>query len=827
MNRASAATLATLLSSGVAATVLAEVVDPSALDFLPQSPGVAGGAVGGFVNPAAWATGTGELAFLWDDRSLKPDALDDWGFSWAAPLGFAARRATFLDASGNVDASWDYRLGFAGGDRRSFGGVAWRWTRGAAPGTVGDEGPVFGSLFRPDRHVSFGTATFLSTESSYRESSVDLGIRPFGTSRLSLFGDASWDRDRRWDDPAWSAGLEVRPVRGFHLGGRVRDAAGGGQEYLLSAGITLDRLGAHVLSARNEDGDRGTTTYLVRMDPPYAGLPLPARGARHPTRIRTFDLHDKSVGYRKDIWFDDDRIAWLDLVQELRAARDDPATAGVALKLDGVRLRPSIAWELRREIDGLTDAGKRVFVHADRLRMSTYYAAAGAERLSLDPYGDLELPGIALQRTYLQGLLEKAGIGFEEHRLFRYKSAMETYSRHDMSEADREQLGRLAEALYAALRDGIATGRGLDPAQVDSLVDGEGIFLPERAVEAGLADAAERWDDLKTWAEGEGLSFAPDRAVRALPEERWGPPPVVALVYADGICDLQEGIRGRATSEHLQRLARRHDVAGVILRADSPGGDPLASDLVAGGLAALRDQGTPVVVSQGDVAASGGYWISLDADRVFTTPLTITGSIGVISGWAWDEGFSGKTGLTADGVQRGRHADLFGGLRIPLTGLRLPTRNLDADERKVVDRTITSLYDRFVAKVSEMRELPEETVRDVAQGRVWSGGDAVDRGLCDDLGGLADALDEVRTRAGLAPGDEIRIEEFPARRLLRVPGLGAALPSLGLRTVVAAAMPTAADEDYDLQYLRALTRQPGAPQLLLPPDALPREWREP
>lgn len=802
----------------------ADVVDPSALDFLPASPGVTGGAVGGFVNPAAWATGAGELAFTWSDRMLREDALDDWGLSWASPLGFAVQRHTGPDASGGTRASWDYRIGFAGGDRRTFAGVAWRWTRDEPSGAPA-EGVILGSLFRPSPYLSFGSSTFLATGTSHRESSVELGLRPFGTPRLALSGDAAWDRESRWDDPDWSAGVEVRPLHGLSLGVRVREDAAGDREWLLGAGITLDRLGAHVVPRVDADGDVRRTSYLVRLNPPQPGF---ARPAGEPVRVRTIDLEDRRVGYRKDLWFDDDRAAWLDVVRALRDARDDPRTAGVALNLAGASLRPSLAWELRREIDGLADAGKRVFVHADRLRMSGYLAASGAERVSLDPFGDLTLPGVAMQRTYLRGLLEKAGIGFEEHRLYRYKTAAETFARRDLSDADREQLGALADDLYRGMRDGIAQGRGMSAAQVDSLVERDVILMPERALEAGLVDAVGRWDDLEAWARGEGLSLARGPSRPSFPEERWGRPPTVAVVYAEGECAVREGIRGRDTGEHLRKLAKRRDLAAVVLRADSPGGDPLAADLVAGGLAAVRDEGIPVVVTQGDVAASGGYWISLDADRVLTTPLTITGSIGVISGWAWDDGFGGKTGLSSDGVQRGSHADLFGGLRIPLLGVRLPTRNLDAAERALADRSITSLYDRFVAKVASLRELPEEHVREVAQGRVWSGEDAVEIGLCDDLGGLADALDEARERAGLAPGDEVLLEEFPPRRRFRLPDLGGGLPGLlGGASLLRAELPAGDDADAEIRYFRALVREPGAPQLLLPPDALPREWREP
>lgn len=825
MSRIAAALIMALASPALAGASSSSVVDPTRIDALPQPPGVMGGAVGGFLNPAAWAMGQGEVAFTWDDRSARDDALDNWGLSFATPLGFAVRRQTFGDGGGDVASLWDYRLGLAWGDRGKTGGLAWRWAAGSNGDAGAEDGLVFGTISRPAEWLSIGTATFLATTASFREGSLDLGIRPLGISRLTLFGNGALTSGQGLDDASWSAGLEVRPVRGLHVGGRVRESASGDDpEWLLNVGVTLGRFGAHVLPAYDADGDRGATSYLVRANPPHAGIAPHRLWQRSPRRLVRIDLEDKRIGYAKDRWFDDDRVAWLDLLRDLREVRRDPSAAGVALDFSGARLRPSIAWELRRELDALRAGGKRVVAHFDNMRMIGYYVAAGADRVTVDPQGTVGLPGIAFQRTYLKGLLEKVGVGFEEHRLFRFKSAAERFTRSDMSDADREQLGRLADVVYDELVEGIATGRELDRATVDSVVDREVIVLAARAQELGLVDSVGRWDDVEEWAKGEGLGLVEPARRAVFPDERWGRPPVVALVYAEGICDVREGIRARATSEHLRRLGRRKDVAAVVLRADSPGGDPLASDLVADGLADVRGKGKPVVVTQGDVAASGGYWISLDADRVLTTPLTITGSIGVISGWAWDAGFSEKTGLSADGVQRGRHADLFGGIRIPFTGVRLPTRNLDAEERALTDKTILLLYDQFVAKVAEMRELPEETVREVAQGRVWSGGDAVDRDLCDGIGGLGDAIDDAKTRAGIGADDEIRIEEFPRRRAFRLPSPLSSVPGLRSLGGTLSALP-ADDDSYDTRYLQSLLATPGQGRLLVPPEELPDDWK--
>jgi protease-4 len=235
-------------------------------------------------------------------------------------------------------------------------------------------------------------------------------------------------------------------------------------------------------------------------------------------------------------------------------------------------------------------------------------------------------------------------------------------------------------------------------------------------------------------------------------------------------------------------------------------------------MAACRSAKKPVVVSQGDVAASGGYLISVESDRLLTTPLTITGSIGVIAAWVWDEGLGTKTGVSADGVQRGSHADLFAGLRVPVIGVRLPTRGLREDERARAKETILEHYDQFVSRVATARHRTEEEIEEVAQGRVWMGQDAILRGLCDDVGGLLDAADGAALRAGISPEDEYTIEEYPPRRRFSLPG------ALEHITSARGETPRPAREDWSVRALRLFAESGGAPLLLLPPDALPGDW---
>jgi protease-4 len=538
------------------------------------------------------------------------------------------------------------------------------------------------------------------------------------------------------------------------------------------------------------------------------------------------------VTYQRDLWFDARRVAWIDLARRLRAIRTDDAVHGIALKLDGVRVLPSVLWELREELEACRAAGKEIVVHVDRVGMGGCYLATAGDHVVIDPNGSVLLPGVALQRTYRKGMLDKLGLGFEELRYFPYKTAVQSYARTDMSDEDREQYGREVDVLYETFREGICEGRGITPEAFDAVVDGPGWLRAAEAKDAGLVDELGRWADVRSRLRKEGGLLTAETAgggldglSAALPDERWGRPPVLALVYARGECAMDEGIRGRATSAHLRRLAGRKDVAGVVLRADSPGGDRLPSDLVAEGMRKIREAKKPVVVSQGDMAASGGYWISMESDRLLTTPVTLTGSIGVISGWVWDAGFGEKIGLAADGVQRGAHADLRAGIRIPFLGARLPTRPLTDEERERSRSLIQGMYGEFVARVAAARGLTEESVREVGGGRVWMGEDAVERGLCDAVGTLADAVEAAAARAGADPADVI-LEEYPPRRRFRLPSFLPDLPSLPWARVAAVPSPGQDPADYDLRYLKSLAEAPGEPLLLLPPESLPVGWGE-
>ncbi len=819
--------------------------------FMPQSPSVTGGPVAGLFNPAAFALNdVGGTDFWWNDGNIR-SGLDNYGLGFGRSLNFAMNTSTYGTHAESYKI-YDYQLGLASGARDHTFGVGYRWSRGETQRTAREKALVIGAANRKRNWLSYGSSATLSLESKSAQYVFDVGVRPFQKDFLTLFADWSVNDDEAFfQDGSWSAGVAVRPMDGVHLGFRAREMPGTDDlNYSVMAGFTLGFMNGSAMSQFDDDNDVLGYHYLLRANPPFKGMSDPGLVSFEKTTYFPLSLENKVLTYQKYRHFDDKRVAWLDLLRLLNAVRDDDSIDIFVLNLAGFNARPSLIWEFREKLLEIRSMGKEVIVHTDRTNSRTYYLASAADVITMDPFGAVNIPGLALSRSYLKGTLEKLGVGFQAHQYFKYKSAVETLSRDSMSEPDREQRQRIVDVIYESLRDGMAEGRDLSPQQVDGLIDNKASLVAHEAQAANLIDDITRWDTLlrklSVERNARPASHVPGDLHRKFWDTQWGQPKKIPVVYAVGSCAMDTGIKGRATSKYLRGLVHDPDVAAVVLRADSPGGDPLPSDLVAEAIRMLREAGKPVIISQGDVAASGGYWISMDGSKILTTPLTITGSVGVISGWIWDDGFSEKLGVTSDVVSRGEHADLYANVNLPFLG-GIPRRPMNEAELARTEEVIRGMYDQFVGAVANGRGMTTEAVHEIAQGRVWMGGDAVANGLCDQLGSLDDALQLARQEAGIADWREVEIVEYPPRPFIQWPSFGPKLPGLfgigdrlnqqlarlyGLGDAIAAPasveLPLGAPglSDYDVEFLQSMTQSMGGASLLLSPDLLPADWRQ-
>jgi protease-4 len=296
-------------------------------------------------------------------------------------------------------------------------------------------------------------------------------------------------------------------------------------------------------------------------------------------------------------------------------------------------------------------------------------------------------------------------------------------------------------------------------------------FNSEQALKNKLVDEVGQMGSTNTIAGVFGPCaklVGPDYVLKTrLPKDnKWGMEPTIAVVYAIGATSMDSGINARRLVKDLACVETNPDVCAVVLRVDSPGGDALASDLVAEAIKKCRLK-KPVIISQGYLAASGGYWISMDGDTILTTPLTLTGSIGVISGWVYNKGLKEKLGITTDIVKDGKYADLGFGMPIPFVG-HLPDRNLAERELTLMKEGVGSIYKIFVNKVAEARKKKYDYIDSIAQGRVWTGTDAIGNGLADKIGGLDAAIKVAKEKCHIPQGQRVYIDEYPKPALVTI-----------------------------------------------------------
>ena len=460
-----------------------------------------------------------------------------------------------------------------------------------------------------------------------------------------------------------------------------------------------------------------------------------------------------------------------DLIRALDAARTDKKIERVVLELD--KLQPS-GFASMREVAGalqeLRAAGKQVVAFSENMSQSQYLLAAQADEVYLDPMGGVVLEGLGRYRQYFRtGLQDKLGVDVHLFKVGEYKSAAEPYVLDAASpQAKEADLFWMNDVWQRYLGD-IAKARKLDAAQLAAGIDTmpEGIAaaggdLAKFALQQKLVDGLktrEEVDDLLTDrgvadedADGGFRSVNLDAYLSAL-DSRRSPvdsrPQVAVIVAAGEIAggDLPAGRVGGVSTSALLREARDDkDVKAVVLRVDSPGGEVFASEQIRREVVALKAAGKPVVVSMGDLAASGGYWISMNADRIYADPSTITGSIGIFGMIPNVARSLDKIGVHTDGVGTTRFAGAFD-----------MTRPMDPAVGQVIQSVINKGYADFTGKVADARNKPVEAVDEVARGRVWSGAQAKERGLVDEFGGLKAAVADAAKRAKLGEVDKVRV----------------------------------------------------------------------
>ena len=462
-----------------------------------------------------------------------------------------------------------------------------------------------------------------------------------------------------------------------------------------------------------------------------------------------------------------------DFTEVLQEAAEDEDVEGLYLNVESVAAAPSTMADLRDALEAFKSSGKWVVGWAESMSMGALYLTSIADELYLHPNGGADFAGMRLQTTYYKGMLEKLGVGMTVLRGpdNEYKSAVEPFTRKSMSASNREQLTALLEDFWSEVRGGIAEGRGISEERLDEAAESLALRTAEDAVEweffDGLLYEDELKERIKELLDGEnpvyvglGEYMNPDpmegfaaefdfSIFESMNDDSYGESdeaePLggsLAVIYATGGIEMGNGdnqtIGSVTLAEAIREARLAPDVEAVVLRVSSPGGSALASDIIWRETELLKEAGKTFVVSMGDYAASGGYYISAGAEKIFASPNTITGSIGVFGMLPYAQDLlEDKMGLAYDDVRTHSHA-----------GVGLEAK-LDDVQMEAINESITDIYEEFIGVVAEGRGMTYDEVDAIARGRVWTGQDALEIGLVDELGNLQDAMDAAAAMAGL------------------------------------------------------------------------------
>ena len=455
-----------------------------------------------------------------------------------------------------------------------------------------------------------------------------------------------------------------------------------------------------------------------------------------------------------------------DILSSIQKAKENENIKGIYLQASSLGTSYASLQEIRNALLDFKESGKFVIAYADSYTQGLYYLSSAADKMLLNPKGMIEWRGIASAPLFYKDLLQKIGVEMQVFKVGTYKSAVEPFIATEMSPANREQVTAFITSIWGQVTEGVSASRNIPVDSLNVYADRMLMFYPsEESVRCGFADTLIYRNDVRNYLKKlveideddnlpmVGLSDMMN-VKKNVPKDKSGN--IVAVYYASGeITDYpssatsEDGIVGSKVIRDLRKLKDDNDVKAVVLRVNSPGGSAFASEQIWHAVKELKTK-KPVIVSMGDYAASGGYYISCVADTIVAEPTTLTGSIGIFGIIPNVKGLTDKIGLSYDVVKTNKYAD-FGNIMRPF----------NEDERSLLQMMITEGYDTFVSRCAEGRHMTKEAIEKIAEGRVWTGETAKKLGLVDELGGIDKALDIAVAKAGI---EGYTIVSYPAKQ---------------------------------------------------------------
>ncbi len=483
--------------------------------------------------------------------------------------------------------------------------------------------------------------------------------------------------------------------------------------------------------------------------------------------------------------FSAQKLSFRSTLENIQKAKVDKNIKAILLLLNNVELGQGRIQDLRDVITDFKKSGKPVFAYMEQGSDREYAVAIAADQIYVAPAGSLLVKGFAAHATFMKGFFDKIKVEPNFARHGKYKSAVERYTRSDMSPEDKEALNVLLDDIYKNYVDEIAKARKKTPEEVRTIIDNGPYNLPKKAKEVGLIDDAIYLDEVKDKLKSD-LKLAKYKQISgnkysnvSSSELGIGKGERIAIIYATGAINSgksnnnpfsgDESIGSDTIAAAIKNAREDKDIKAIILRVNSPGGSPLASDIIWREMMLTKKANKPIIACMSDVAASGGYYISMGADKIVAQPNTITGSIGIFGGKFNINGlYKDYLGLNVESITRGKNADFYS-----------EYKNFSEEEQKKLNQYMDDFYKDFTSKAAQGRNMKVEAIDEIGQGRVWSGVKGKEIGLVDELGGLQKAIEVAKELAKIPATNSPQLVEYP-----KVSGFAAFLSDLEEETSI-------------------------------------------
>ena len=719
------------------------------IDYSPFSVATTDNFLATKVNPAALgfgnAGGLGYLQYFEESKLLKKHAvlvnLENLGYCFENSednLSIHTLASGFNCGIKNMYLGWDY---------------VWENSKFKK----GDWG--FALLYRPFDFVSFGAVGSKLTNDN-RNGKIGFALRPISIKnkfwdKLSLSCDIQYE-NKEWRKPI--LGIETELINGLQLGGSYNI-----DKETFSANFSINfykfKIGT---SFTSNDNTHGLSYANISKKSFRSIIKKKSQNKFYDYKLKGTILEQKAkqkIGPFQIVTTKGHTIS--EILETIKELKENDEIKGIVFKSGNIAASVAKYEEIKDALLNFKSAGKKIVYYFENIGNMNYaLAAAVGDKIYLNPSGMVGLSGFSIPMPYLKDLLDTLGIEVINFRSHQYKTAGNMLSENKMTDAEREMLEYYLDGIYEEAVSMIAKGRGMSEEKVKELVDDGPYFVAKDALTAGLIDGIIYEDELEAKIKDK---FDNAKIVKKYKKDMfrydWSdePMPKIAVLYATGFIHSGKGQIGKSIgSETMTKAIKsaREDksIKGIVFRIDSGGGSALASDIICREISLCKEgkDAKPVVVSMSGVAGSGGYYIACKADKIVAEPGTVTGSIGVIGMAINLERLYKKIHVNTEIVKRGKHADLGA-----------TSREMTEEEKEMIEQSIESFYWDFVDKVAEGRGMTREKVHEIAQGRIWTGKQAKERGLVDELGGLNKAIEKLKDLAKIDKDVEVVVYPKP------------------------------------------------------------------